>query len=82
MPPARLPRYVKAQPNPSGGVRYYFRYRGVYRLPGGPESAEFYGLGGGLHLPDFDFCQRTRWIDEQAERSFTWYYLVEQLDLF
>ena len=43
MPPARLPKYVKVQVNPSGGVRYYFRYRGVYqRLPGDPESAEFY----------------------------------------
>jgi integrase len=43
VPLARLPKYVKAQPNPSGGVRYYFRYRGVYqRLPGDPESAEFY----------------------------------------
>jgi integrase len=41
--PSSLPKYVKPQPNPSGGVRYYFRYRGVYqRLPGDPNSAEFY----------------------------------------
>jgi len=43
VPRATLPRYVKMQPNPSRGVRYYFRYRGVYqRLPGDPNSAEFY----------------------------------------
>ncbi len=39
----RLPKYVKAQPDPRGRTRYYFRYRGVYqRLPDDPESAEFF----------------------------------------
>jgi len=38
-----LPKYVKAQPDARGQVRYYFRYKGVYqRLSDGPESAEFH----------------------------------------
>jgi integrase len=51
-----LPKYVKAQPDHAGRVRYYFRYRGVYqRLPDDPESAEFYArysaLLAGVKIP-------------------------------
>ena len=42
MPPG-LPKYVKAQPDAKGVVRFYFRYRNVYqRLPDDPDSPEFY----------------------------------------
>jgi len=56
VPPARSPKYVKAQPDQLGRTRYYFRYRGVYqRLPDDPESAEFFArysaLLAGVKMP-------------------------------